>query len=53
MIVRGAAHAVMVDRAPAFNEAVLSFLDRHRAATEDADASPAELASVNLPLASA
>jgi len=53
VIVPGAAHAVMVDRAPAFNEAVLSFLDRHRAAADDADASPAGLASVNLPLASA
>jgi 3-oxoadipate enol-lactonase len=52
VIVPGAAHAVMVDRAPAFNDAVLSFLDRHRAA-DAADASPAELASVNLPLASA
>ena len=53
VIVPGAAHAVMVDRAPAFNEAVLSFLDRHRATADDADASPAALASVNLPLASA
>jgi len=46
VIVPGAAHAVMVDRAPAFNDAVLDFLDRHQQAT-------AELPAVNLPLASA
>ena len=53
VIVPGAAHAVMVDHAPAFNDAVLSFLGRHRAAVADESSSATDLASVNLPLASA
>jgi 3-oxoadipate enol-lactonase len=51
VIVPGGAHAVMVDKAPAFNDAVLSFLERHR--TSVTVAPGAEMPAMNLPLASA